>query len=344
MTTPSAQPDETTTARPGALLVMSDASHRAALSPAALQRLARSVDLLLPAPVTDLAEVDDNLLARTQVIITGWGAGPITPHTDRLPSLRAVVHTAGTVKHLLTPAMIEDGLVVSTATAVNAGPVAEFSIAAIIFALKRVQAALINYHHTRDKRGEGYVAGIGLNGAVVGLIGASRVARAMKPWLDLLDVHVLIADPYLDPADADALGWELVDLAALLSRSDVVSLHAPSTPETAGMIGAAEFALMKDGVTFINTAGGALIDHDALAREAASGRLDAMLDVTDPEPLPADHPLWELPNVWITPHIAGSIGQEVLRLGDSAVDEVERFVAGRPFERGVDAATWNMIG
>ena len=343
MSTTSAQPGEATT-RPGALLVMTDASYAAALSPAARERLATAVDLLLPDPVTGVAGLPDDLLSRVEVLVTGWGAEPLTPHIDRLPELKAVVHTAGTVKHLVTPEMIQDGLAVSTATAVNAGPVAEFSIAAIIFALKRVQAALVNYHETRDKRGNGYVAGLGLNGAVVGLIGASRVARAMKPWLDMLDVHVLIADPYLDPADADALGWELVDLTTLLHRSDVVSLHAPSTPETAGMIGAAEFALMKDGVTFINTARGAHIDHDALAREAASGRLDAMLDVTDPEPLPADHPLWELSNVWITPHIAGSIGQEVLRLGDSAVDEVERYVAGIPFERPVVASTWAMIG
>lgn len=344
MSTATALSKEGRPVRPAALLLMSEASFDAALSGAARERLTAAVDLLLPAPVTDVAQVDDAVLARTQVLITGWGAEPITPHVDRLPRLRAVIHTAGTVKHLLTPEMIRGGLQVSTATAVNARPVAEFSIAAIIASLKGVPAAMVNYHQTRHKRGEGYRPGLGVNGATVGLIGASRVARAMKPWLDMLDVQVLIADPYLSEDQADALGWHLVDLDTLVRRSDVVSLHAPSTPETAGMIGAAQFALMKDGVTFINTARGALIDHDALAQEAATGRLNAMLDVTDPEPLPADHPLWDLPNVWITPHIAGSIGTEVLRLGDSALDEVERFVAGQPFERGVDAATWSLIG
>ncbi|QIK71939.1 hydroxyacid dehydrogenase [Propioniciclava coleopterorum] len=346
MTTTSASEPASTAAtrRPGALLVMNEASYRAALSPESLARLGESVDLLVPGPLTDVAALPDDVLARTEVLITGWGAAPITPNADRLPALRALVHTAGTVKHLVTPDMMRAGLAVSTATAVNARPVAEFATAAIIFALKRVPAARANFLQTRDKRGAGYQAGIGAHGGTVGLIGASRVARAMKPWLDLLEIRVVVSDPYLDPADAAALGWELVDLDTLLRRSDVVSLHAPSTPETAGMLGAAQFASMKDGATFINTARGALIDHDALAAEAAAGRLDAMLDVTDPEPLPADHPLWELPNVWITPHIAGSIGDEVLRLGASAVDEVERFVAGEPFERPVEVETWALIG
>lgn len=344
-TIPASRGEASSALRPGALLVMDAASYEAALSPEARERLASATELLLPEPVTDVASVPDDVLARAEVLVTGWGAAPIAPHASRLPALRAVVHTAGTVKHLVTPELMRDGVAVSTATAVNAQPVAEFATAAIVFALKRVPAAMDHYRRTKLKRvGDDFPTAIGAHGATVGLIGASRVARAMKPWLELLEVDVLISDPYLDAAGAAALGWEQVELDELLRRSDVVSLHAPSTPETAGMIGAEQLAAMKDGATFINTARGALLDHDALAREAASGRLDAMLDVTHPEPLPADHPLWNLPNVWITPHIAGSSGNEVRRLGDSAIDEVERFVAGAPFERPVELATWEVIG
>lgn len=330
--------------RPCALLLMTAESYAAAFSEKGLARLQRSVELLLPGPVVSVADLPNGVLTRVEVLITGWGTDPVGPHMPRMPGLRAVVHTAGTVKSFLTPEIITGGVAVSTATAVNARPVAEFTTAAIILALKRTPAVLASYHSTHEKRGEGYPAGVGANGATIGLIGASRVARAMKPWLDLLDVRVLVSDPYLADSEADALGWDLVELDVLLRHSDVVSLHAPATPETEGMLGAEQFALMKDGATFINTARGSLVDHDALAREAASGRLDAMLDVTDPEPLPAEHPLWDLPNVWLTPHIAGSIGDEVRRLGDSAIDEVERYATGRPFERPVDISTWSVIG
>ena len=131
------------------------------------------------------------------------------------------------------------------------------------------------------------------------------------------------------------MGVELVDLDALCARSDVVSLHAPALPSTRQMIGAERLARMRAGATLINTARGALVDHDALIRELTSGRLCAILDHTTPEILPDDSPLYELPNVLVTPHIAGSLGTELHRMGDSAVREVVRFVSGRPFHHPI---------
>ena len=110
------------------------------------------------------------------------------------------------------------------------------------------------------------------------------------------------------------------------------------------MIGATQLAALRDGSTLINTARGALIDHEALTTELLTGRIDAILDVTDPEPLPDDHPLWRAPNVWLTPHLAGSQAQEIARLGSGAVDEVERLITGQPLERPVLAQTWDRIG
>jgi len=118
----------------------------------------------------------------------------------------------------------------------------------------------------------------------------------------------------------------LVPLPDLVRTSDIVSLHAPSLPETYRMIGAPELAQMRDGATIINTARGKLIDTDALITEAITGRLSAVLDVTDPEPLPTGHALFSAPGVTSTPHIAGSIGNELRRMGRQTVDEVERFV------------------
>jgi phosphoglycerate dehydrogenase-like enzyme len=149
--------------------------------------------------------------------------------------------------------------------------------------------------------------------------------------------RVLVSDPYLDQAHAAGLGAEPVDLDELCRRSDVLTLHAPQLPETNRLIDERRLALMPDGAILINTARGSLVDSDALARACATGRIDACLDVTDPEPLPAGHPLIGLPNVWITPHVAGAQGTEVRRLGEFAVAEVERFVAGEPLLGAVRA-------
>ena len=116
-----------------------------------------------------------------------------------------------------------------------------------------------------------------------------------------------------------------------MSGSDLVSVHVPVTAETAGMIGAAELSLLRDGGTLINTARGEILDQAALESELLSGRINAILDVTVPEVLPPDHVFYGLPNVFLTPHIAGSMGTELLRMGDHVVAELERYVAGVPF-------------
>ena len=143
-------------------------------------------------------------------------------------------------------------------------------------------------------------------------------------------------DPTLAESDARELGAKRVDLDDLMSQSDVVTVHAPVLPSTIGMIGEHELALMTAGSTLINTARGSLIDHEALRRELVSGRLSAVLDVTEPEPLPVnENVLYTLPNVILTPHIAGSMGNELTRLGDAAVDEVVRFAEGLPLRYAI---------
>ena len=117
-------------------------------------------------------------------------------------------------------------------------------------------------------------------------------------------------------------------LDELFAWSDIVSVHAPELPSTRHLVDADRLARMHDGAWLVNTARGSLVDTEALTRECVSGRLNAFIDTPDPEPLPADSPLYELPNVVLTPHIAGSLGTEVSRLGDLAVAEVQRFVAG----------------
>jgi phosphoglycerate dehydrogenase-like enzyme len=273
--------------------------------------------------------------------VTGWGS----PFVSRevlagMPNLRLVAHAAGTVKYTLDPAVYEAGVTVTHAAEANAVPVAEFTLAAIIFANKRVFDLRDLYRADPSRRSTWALMDetIGNYRRTVGLIGASRIGRKVASLLQILEVEVLLADPFVDEADPVASIAEITDLDDLLSRSHVVSLHAPSLDSTRHMIGARELKLMRDGATFINTARGALVDEDALIAELQTGRIQAIIDVTDPEIPPAGSPFYELPNVFLTPHVAGAAGLERLRLGQMAIEEIERFVAGEPLRYAIEPA------
>jgi phosphoglycerate dehydrogenase-like enzyme len=169
------------------------------------------------------------------------------------------------------------------------------------------------------------------------------VGRLVIDLLRSYDLEIGVADPYLSTAEATALGVQSMELDELCSWCHVLSIHAPDIPTTRGMIGAEQLGRLRDGATLVNTARPALIDQEALLAELASGRLAAVLDVTDPEPLPADSPFRVLPNVFLTPHIAGSMGREIWRMADLAVDEVERFARGEPPRHRVTRADLDRI-
>jgi phosphoglycerate dehydrogenase-like enzyme len=159
-------------------------------------------------------------------------------------------------------------------------------------------------------------------------VGASRIGRRVIRRLVTFGFQVLVSDPYLDAREAAVLGAQWTELDELCRRSSIVTLHAPDLPETRHLMDARRLALMERGTTLINTARGALVDTDALTAACAAGHLDAVLDVTDPEPLPPGHPLFALPNVMITPHVAGVQGSEMRRLGEFAIEELERYIRG----------------
>jgi phosphoglycerate dehydrogenase-like enzyme len=222
----------------------------------------------------------------------------------------------------------ERGISVSSAATANAQPVAEYTLAMILLAGKRVFDAVDAFRQGRSLGSWSPAQPFGNNGLAVGIVGASRTGRQVLDLLRPFDLEVLLHDPWVGADEARALGARAVTLDDLLGSSDVVSLHAPALPETYRMIGAAELDRMRDAATLINTGRGMLVDTEALTRHVLAGRLRAILDVTDPEPLPADHPLYEAPGALLTPHVAGSLGNELRRLGASAVAEVERLAKG----------------
>lgn len=315
-----------------AVICMDPEFARAVLPERLRRRLSEAVDLL-PDVTPDALSADRipaaarAVLARTRVLVSGWGCPPLgTAVLEAAPRLRAVVHAAGSVRQLVTRAAWERGIVVSSAADANADPVAEFTYAVIVLAGKGAWSAAADYRQGGWDEGRR----VGCDGRTVGVIGASRIGRRVVARLNRSPAgyRILLADPCVSAQEVSALGAEPVPLDELCRRSSIVSVHAPELPGTRNLLDAARLALIPDGGTLINTARGLLVDTEALTRECRTGRLSAWLDVTSPEPLPSSHPLFSLPNVFITPHSAGAQGSEVERLGEYAVEEVRRFVGG----------------
>ncbi|MFC7490203.1 MULTISPECIES: hydroxyacid dehydrogenase [unclassified Knoellia] len=305
-------------------------------SPEIARRLTTLADVDPSVVVDDFHSVPE--IGDVEVMLTGWGCPPIDEAVlQRAPRLRAIIHTAGSVRHHVTQACWDRGIVVSSAVEENALPVAEYTLAAILFSQKRVLEVSHAYRATRGRAAWATAyPSMGNYRRVVGIVGASRIGRRVIELLKPFDVDTLLADPTVDASEAVRLGVTLVDLDELVSTCDTVSLHAPSLPETARLIDRPRLAAMRDGAVLVNTARGALVDEAALTDELVSGRLHAVLDVTDDDILDADSPLYDLPNVLLTPHIAGSMGDELTRLVDHAVDELQRWSVGEGFSTSVD--------
>lgn len=288
---------------------------------------------LHPAPFASLATPEARAaLAQADVLITGWGAPHLTPEIlDAAPRLRFILHAGGQVAHVLPQGLNGRAIGLSNAGWINAIPVAEFTLAMIVLANKQAFRARHVYRERRaafDREME--FPGAGNRGKTIGIVGASRIGRIVIERLGDIEVGIKLYDPYIPAGEARRLGAEPVSLDELMASSDIVSLHPPLNAETTGMITARHLALLRDGATLINTSRGAVVDQDALVAELASGRIDAIIDVTYPEVLPPDHPFYDLPNVFLTPHISGSMGPEIGRMGAHVASELNRIVLGLP--------------
>jgi phosphoglycerate dehydrogenase-like enzyme len=171
--------------------------------------------------------------------------------------------------------------------------------------------------------------GPGAYGSVIGIVSLGRIGSLLCEKLRILDVKVIAYDPFLSPERARRLGVEMVSLEELFSRSDVVTLHTPWLPETDGLIRGRHFASMKRNATFINTARGGIVrEKEMIDVLIERPDLFALLDCVVEEPPPSHSMLYRLPNIILTPHIAGSQHDECRRLGRFMVEETERFLSG----------------
>jgi phosphoglycerate dehydrogenase-like enzyme len=287
---------------------------------------------------------------RYDAVVTGWGSPRFTAAAlDRAERLKLVAHSAGSVKFLFTPDLVRDyliprGLTVTSANLAIAYNVAEATLGYLI-AFSRGWFEQVRY--VRETGGWADPAapktGQFLRGATVGLVSASTVAREVIRLLQPFDVRILVYDPYLSGEAAEELGVERCALNDLFAAADFVSLHAPSLPATRHMIGREQLRRLRDGALLVNTSRGTVLDHYSLLEEARAGRIRVVLDVTDPEPLPSDHPLRPLPNVYVTPHVSGAGRYGHLKIGDMTTAALEACLSGHPVPGAVDLSRWEEL-
>jgi phosphoglycerate dehydrogenase-like enzyme len=320
--------------RPRAALAMSADAAAAVLDAESLAALGEICDLAPPPVLDDLTTPRAHaLLTDVDLLVTGWGCPPLDEAVlAAAPRLRAVVHTAGSVRGHVTDACWERGVEVSSAAAANALPVAEYTLAMILLTGKQVLERARDYRASRSRADWLRTPRtVGNYRRTVGILSASLIGRRVIELLRPHDVEVLLHDPYVTDAEAARLGVQRVGLAELFARCDTVSVHTPLLPETRGLVSRALIDSLRPGAVLINTARGAVVDQAALTDAARAGRVRAVLDVTEPEVLPPGHPLWRCENVLITPHLAGSQGNEWRRLADLAVAETARWASGAGF-------------
>ncbi len=261
---------------------------------------------------------------------------PITEAVlDAAPDLKIIGVSRGGPVNIDLDAARRRGIPVVNTPGRNAGAVAEFTIGMILSQTRLITQGHMALAVSGTWRGDLYRAdttGRELAEMTVGVIGYGHIGTRVVRHLKSFECRILVNDPYvqLSPADLDD-GVRQVSLDGVLAEADIVTMHPRVTPETVGMIGARQFTAMKDGAYFINTARGPLVDYDALHRALISGKLrGAGIETFAIEPVPGDWPLLKLPNVTLTPHIAGASLKTVTTAADMLAEEVRRFLNGEP--------------
>lgn len=288
------------------------------------------------APVYDRAALaaDPDALRDAEVIFSTWGMPCLTEEEIReyLPSLKAVFYGAGTVQAFARP-FLRRGVQVFSAWAANAVPVAEFAVAQIILANK----GFFRVMGYTDKNASRALAETypGNFHSRVGILGAGMIGKLVIKLLKSFDLEVAVFDPFLPEETAKALGVQKVSLEEIFSTCRVVSNHLANNEQTRGMLHGGLFSRMLPNATFLNTGRGAqVVEGELVAVLEQRPDLTAILDVTSPEPPVEGSPLYTLPNCILTPHIAGSTGNEVRRMGQYMQEEYARWLAGEscPYE------------
>ncbi len=320
------------------LYVLSERAYEIVYGPTQRAAIESLVEIVAEPLTVDQALRRPELLSDIDVIFSGWGGPKIgAEFLSYAKKLKAVFYAAGSVKPIVTEEFWERGLRISSAYGVNAIPVGEYVLAMIILGLKRAFA--LNRQVTAARTFtplylDSTQSVPGTYGTTVGVVSLGMAGRQVCGLLKNLDIRILGFDPYVSEEAAQALGVDrLCSLDEIFAESNAVTLHTPWLPETEKMIRGHHILSMKSDAVFVNASRGAVVDEAELAA-ALRQRPDiqAILDVSEPEPPVSESPLYDLPNLFLTPHIAGSAGSECHRMAQAMYEECCRFLAGDPLQ------------
>lgn len=276
------------------------------------------------------------LIPGAEVVVTSWKSPNITAEVlEAADSLKIVGHGAGSVKKRLAPEGHERGIILLSAADVIAEAVSEYTL----WAMLTGQRSYFRYEKLmkvdRGWKTQDEYFGHLLTGAKVGIVSAGMIGRRVINLLKPFKCDVAVYDPYLSDEAAATLGVRTVSLGALFAESDIITVHAPSTPETENMIRSEHFQSIKDDALFINTARTWVLEQDALVEELKRGRFFAIIDVFEKEPLPPDHPVRDLDNVYLTPHVSGHSIETRMKLVEEIALDIKRFYENEPMRLAV---------
>lgn len=301
----------------------------------AKSRIARSFDLYPEVLTMEDIEKQSDIIGEVEALFGTWGFPMMSSEEVELfAKLEHVFYAAGSTKYFGTP-FLERGIGIASSKKTNGQHVANFCFAQMLLAAKGYFHSLLAYRDaescerlkTENRRVKG------LARTEVGLIGCGEIARKLIKLLLAHGCRVCVHDPFVSEKEAKALGIEKASTEEIFERCDIVSNHLPDLPELAKVFGYEQFVKLPKNSVFINTGRGGQIDNDGLCRVLKERPdLIALLDVTEPEPPPSDSPYFNYKNIFLTPHIAGCIGEETKALVDEAIESSERWLMGLPLD------------
>ena len=283
-------------------------------------------------------------------LVTGWGAPPLTEEIlGNAEGLKIVAHSAGSIKGLVSREVIDKymiprGITLFSANVAIAYNVAESTVGMLMMTMRQWPDLSAYFKGTGNWRApEVRWNARFLMGSTVGVVAASKVGREVIKLLAPWPLHIIVHDPFLSDQEAEEMGVEKVELNELFERSDHITLHLPSIPQTDNMIGEEQLALMKPGATLVNTSRGSVLDHDALIEKCKNDEIYVCLDVTTPEPLPKYSEFRLLDNVYICPHVSGSGFYGYHKIGEQTLEALRACFAGRPVCGAVDYDRYEVL-
>ena len=283
----------------------------------------------------------EKLVVGSDVVLSGWG----TPHLDKAwwadgNGPKVVAHAAGSVKRLVDPAILEQGVAVFSAGTRIAWSVGEYCLASILTLARRLP--LFDQALRAGGWKQSHLRGGELAGQSVGILGASSTARALITLLKPFGCDVVVYDPYLNDERAAQLGVRTASLEEAL-QCRFVSIHVPDVPETRGLVTRKLIEQLPDKTILVNSSRGPAIDQEALLEHCLAGRLFAALDVYDPEPPKFNAEILAASNLLLTPHIAGDTVEGHLALAGYVLTDVLNWLAdGSRGPSFVDPAVWSI--